>query len=311
METLPQDLWNSVRELSGHSPFLLQPMAIFVVFINVPLLLFALLDSERLPKFMTPKSLHPPSGRMYQATAYPIWRGVLFWNAFAYTGYLLYDLVAGAHTATIRNFHPVDLLAKHGYYPFVSFLPVAGAGDAAGFSGLLMERLQATLLFPTNLPVEAPSLLKFLFEVTLLTVGFDVNLYFLHRLLHTPWFWRNIHYRHHEVEFSYATTIYYADFIDGLMNYSSVLFPVFVYPTHPLSTAAYYALIGVLGACSHSGWDVSFGSSRYHFVHHLKHKVNFGVVGIVDRIFGTYESMEDAVSRNPLYKKNKRPIRSR
>jgi len=305
LDNLSEWMWHLHCQVATHSPFILQPMTVFIIAIDAFLALFLLFDKfEKYCSFL-PKSLHPPSGRKYQERLHPVWRSFLFWNGFAYLGYWLYDVLAGTHSSMVLTYNQAAPFHRTLSSSFsssnFSAIMIPSVPTDVNFDGVLGAVHSALIFPPSPSPSLSPSFLRFLFEVAVLTLGFELNFYFLHRILHTPWFWRTVHHRHHEVELVDASSIYYADFSDGIINFSSIVFPAVLFPAHPMARNFYYILIGVLGACSHSGWDVALGSSRFHFIHHMKRRCNFGVIGIMDRLFGSYMSMADIIATNPLY----------
>jgi len=311
-----QWLWDVHCQIATHSPFFVQPFTPFLFFINLVLIFFHVVDRVEYCKFF-PKSLHPPAGRKYEQRVIPIWQMYIFWNLFEFGGYCVYDLLAGANTSMIwKQNHAASL---HNYFMAGDVDPSCNSTISAIVNpittttgSVVSGAIYSALVFPSSpTSAMAPTFFQLLFDMSIMFIGFEINFFIVHRMLHSSFFWKHFHFRHHEVEMVDASAIYYADFTDGLINAFSILLPSFLYTgAHPMSRNFYYVLIGMLGACSHSGWDVAFGSSRFHFVHHMKHRCNYGVVGIMDRIFGSYVSLDEAIASNPDYKQPSQPSQS-
>jgi sterol desaturase/sphingolipid hydroxylase (fatty acid hydroxylase superfamily) len=113
----------------------------------------------------------------------------------------------------------------------------------------------------------------------------DIFFYTCHRLLHTKYFY-NFHATHHEFIHPYALTAIYASPIEHIF---SNLLPIFasslVMKLNWFHLEIFMTIATVNTLIVHSGYKIS----KFHYKHHMLFNKNYGVLGIMDRIFGTYK----------------------
>jgi sterol desaturase/sphingolipid hydroxylase (fatty acid hydroxylase superfamily) len=235
---------------------------------------------HRLFSSIKPVSLAPPSAKNRSTSWSSILLYAVAWNAFPVGFYCLVDAFFGTHT-------------------------ISGPVSVQEWSLIRDHWLLHSICF-FDIPQDI-SALGLLYDVVRLVLLWDLIFYWVHVVLHTRTLQRLVHYTHHIHTFAFHMVIYYVDVVDGLVNFAAIVMPCVVLSTHPLSMMAYYVFTGFLGACSHSGYDVAFGSSRYHYIHHLKHNVNYGAVGVQDIMWGSYMSMDEAVATTSAYWKGFKP----
>lgn len=128
---------------------------------------------------------------------------------------------------------------------------------------------------------------KLIMSALLVYLWSDAHFYWTHRILHTPWLYKNVHKYHHES--------FNPDPFSGLSM-------------HPLESAVYFSAALLLGLCGcpawlvrlvfkgliifplegHSGygsWHVE--SSNNHYIHHSKFNWNYGSSPMWDHLCGT------------------------
>lgn len=114
----------------------------------------------------------------------------------------------------------------------------------------------------------------------------DILFYTFHRLLHSRPFYR-FHKLHHSWTAPIPFEAMYAHPLDHLLVN---VVPVFTAPMISGLPWSHMTLWGVMaaisGAVSHSGIKVF---AQTHDLHHEKQRVNYGVLGLCDRVFGTYQ----------------------
>jgi hypothetical protein len=136
-------------------------------------------------------------------------------------------------------------------------------------------------LFP--LPITGPvSVDIFCFAISLIL--YDIIFYHLHRLFHHKFFYR-FHAKHHEWRFPIPVSAldcsvieywvlnllpaFASLYIAGVSYYSSLLASIFFVSNAVLA---------------HTDWH----SPSSHSFHHLYRNVNYGTLGLMDKIYGTY-----------------------
>lgn len=120
----------------------------------------------------------------------------------------------------------------------------------------------------------------------------DQMWYWSHRLMHTPWAWKNLHKMHHvapqcAISATYVHALEYTLFTIAMqLPYAVTGFPMWVHAV-PLGWGM------MTGSGAHSGYSGEFANGDKHNAHHLYHNVNFGLLMIADQVFGTHWSPGD------------------
>jgi len=110
-----------------------------------------------------------------------------------------------------------------------------------------------------------------------------------HGMLHwSPILYRHIHKVHHRFPAPTAMACVYAHPIEFALG--NVL-PIYLGPmmvnAHPTTCYIWWSL-AMLGTCKgHSGYRI-LGHADYHEEHHVLYKYNYGGMGVLDRLLGTY-----------------------
>ena len=138
------------------------------------------------------------------------------------------------------------------------------------------------------------------FSVLLCIAGYDTWIYWQHRLLHTPWWFRHVHAALHRVRNPTPFAAFSQHPVETLMgNVYFVLFVVFV-PMHPLAIAAAGGCMFMVSLVAHSGYEFYprgftrhplfqwINTSTHHNMHHSHVGCNYGTwLNLWDRLMGT------------------------
>jgi len=119
----------------------------------------------------------------------------------------------------------------------------------------------------------------------------EIWFYYTHRIAHSKYIFSRIHRKHHFFTQPYALTGLYCSVTEMIfINVPSVTIgPIITGMSYSLMTI-WIVMIAVNTAISHSDIIIPYINSGTHGIHHQKHNKNFGLIGILDRIHGTYES---------------------
>ena len=122
----------------------------------------------------------------------------------------------------------------------------------------------------------------------------EILFYYSHRLLHTSYFYKRIHKIHHRFSSPNSLTALYCHPFEFLI---SNLIP-FTAGFMIFNTHLYFCLIWIVCAClgtqsHHSGYRhnsvYSFDHNpNFHDYHHINFNTCFGVIGLLDKLHGTY-----------------------
>jgi len=150
---------------------------------------------------------------------------------------------------------------------------------------LIRPHTPAAQAYPAH-DAPIPGWFRIMLETVTVFWAADVYIYFEHRLMHTPFFYKTVHKIHH----TYHVPTAFAGFANhpleaALFTFGSLWIQLFV-AIHPLS----HGLFGLFGAVytilSHD--DRSFHDSGFHYQHHFNPNKNFGgFTPIWDNMFKT------------------------
>ena len=118
--------------------------------------------------------------------------------------------------------------------------------------------------------------------------------YWSHRLMHTPWCWRNLHRMHHVAPQCAISATYVHPWEYALFTASMQLpFALAGFPLLPYLVPMGWGML--TGSGAHSGYAGDFANGEKHGTgHHLYHNANFGLLMIADQMYGTHWAPGDA-----------------
>lgn len=112
--------------------------------------------------------------------------------------------------------------------------------------------------------------------------------YWSHRLMHTPWAWRNLHKMHHIAPQCAISATYVHPWEYTLFTISMQLpFALAGFPLLPYLIPMGWGML--TGSGAHSGYGGEFANGEKHGTgHHLYHNANFGLLMVADWVWGTH-----------------------
>jgi len=138
-----------------------------------------------------------------------------------------------------------------------------------------------------------PSVGRLTVEMIICAFLYDFFFYFIHRLMHTKWLYKNVHYVHHSSRTSMTLTQSYFHPLDFFFSLLAAGLPPFLISNHVVTTAAWLLVISFESLTAHSGYDLPIfpdpGPHDFHHSHPAR-PANFGSFFLVwDRLLGTFE----------------------
>lgn len=153
----------------------------------------------------------------------------------------------------------------------------------------------------------------FYFCISIVTyfVYMEVALYYSHRMLHFPIFYKSIHKYHHRYKQPTPFSTLAMHPLELSLDQVIALLPTFIVPVHfvaVLSVILYnyhYNILSHSGVKMNSIWPWQC-STIFHDNHHQFFHVNFGVnTTIMDKLHGTYRQRDRIYNENTFYGRGK------
>lgn len=128
-----------------------------------------------------------------------------------------------------------------------------------------------------------------LYKIPITFLALEVLFYHAHRVLHFPWFYKNIHKTHHLWTAPLAISATYAHPFEHF--FANVMPIVLAGKIANLNFSTMrlwhiFTLVNTL-VMAHGGFKIK-GYYNMHDKHHTSFIYNYGAIGLLDRVYGTY-----------------------
>jgi sterol desaturase/sphingolipid hydroxylase (fatty acid hydroxylase superfamily) len=142
-----------------------------------------------------------------------------------------------------------------------------------------------------------PSLASLLWQLPACILLRELLFYHSHLLLHHPRLYAPIHKFHHRFVAPVALAAQFAHPAEHLFaNILPVSLPPQILGAHVLTNWLFLAFVLVETTAVHSGYDFAGGMARMHDLHHERFVGNYGTVGVLDWVYGTYRRRGEKVA---------------
>lgn len=114
---------------------------------------------------------------------------------------------------------------------------------------------------------------------------YEFLFWFIHRLLHTSYLYKHIHYVHHELRTTVGIGGIYVHPLEFVfVNFLPGFISAYAFKHNIISLCILMALSGGGAITTHSGYTGT------HVIHHWTKHCYFSIFGVMDRLMGTYIS---------------------
>ncbi|XP_017137990.1 fatty acid hydroxylase domain-containing protein 2 [Drosophila miranda] len=140
---------------------------------------------------------------------------------------------------------------------------------------------------------ELPTFRRSVRDLVVFVVLEEIMFYYAHRLMHHKAVYKYVHKKHHEWTAPIAAITLYAHPVEHVLaNLLPVALSIALLGTHVALAWMIFALAIINSMSDHTGYSFpwSGGSVRFHDYHHAKFNYNYGVIGLLDKLHGTYRA---------------------
>jgi len=142
---------------------------------------------------------------------------------------------------------------------------------------------------PNFMSLELPTLRRIIIDMVGIILWYEVFFFLAHWIAHFPLLYKHVHKIHHEWQSPIGMAAIYCHWLEHILcNLIPLIMGPFILGSHAV-TLWTWITFGLISTVSHhSGYHFPWMlSSEFHDYHHLKFTQNFGVLGIMDTLFGT------------------------
>ena len=137
---------------------------------------------------------------------------------------------------------------------------------------------------------QLPSLFEMITQGVLGVLLVELFFFCSHRLLHVQPLYSLVHKQHHEYKAPIALAAIYAHPLEALVgNTFAVMGPAFLVGFHAYTWYWGICLGFFSTQSSHSGYNID---GRFHDIHHEFTTFNYGSIGLLDYLLGTFKKMD-------------------